>query len=189
MLLVLFIIQFFIYEYVNLFRYYSPFTKYYINYKNCIDIVILAYYNFFVSHKQEDYIMKKKKLFSILLFFILLFTALSVFAGSSSFSEPLSSGYWSGSLSVGNLVVTAEKNLDPIPPTINLSAGVSGTVWFVDYYGNEYSSNYSEHQDYVDGVAAVLILPSGARTFTRADSYHYGYINGSCDNNYLSASN
>ncbi|MFA7673597.1 MAG: hypothetical protein WCY62_07065 [Clostridia bacterium] len=133
--------------------------------------------------------MKKKKLFSIVLVFLLLFTALSVFADSSDFSEPLGTGTWGGSLSVGNLVVTAEPNLDPIPPTTNLSAGVSGTVWFVDNYGNEYYSDFYVYEDYVDGVVAVLFLPSGARTFTRAESYHYGYINGYDDTHYLSASN
>jgi hypothetical protein len=70
-----------------------------------------------------------------------------------------------------------------------LSAGVSGTVWFVDYYGNQYYTNYSEYQDYVTGVTAVIILPSGFRRFVVAESYHYGYINGSYDNSYLSASN
>lgn len=133
--------------------------------------------------------MKKRKLLSVIFGFLMLFTVLSVFAGSSSFNEPLGSGYWSGALSVIDTVVSAETNLDPIPPTINLSAGVSGTVWFVDYYGNQYYTNYSEYQDYVTGVTAVIILPSGFRRFVVAESYHYGYINGSYDNSYLSASN
>ena len=133
--------------------------------------------------------MRGRKLLSIIFGFLLLFPVLSVFAGSSSFDEPLGSGYWSGALSVIDTVVSAETNLDPIPPTINLYAGVSGTVWFVDYYGNQYYSNFSEYQDYVTGVTAVIILPSGFRKFVAAESYHYGYINGSYDNNYLSASN
>jgi hypothetical protein len=114
---------------------------------------------------------------------------LSVNAGSDSFSKALGSGSWGGALSVIDSVVAAETNLDPIPPTTNLIAQVSGTVWFVDYYGNEYSSDYSEYQDYVLGVTAVILLPSGARTFTRAESYHYGYINGNDDTHYLYASN
>ena len=157
-------------------------------YKN-IDIITFECYYYIISHKQEAYIMKKRKLLSVIFGFLMLFTVLSVFAGSSSFNEPLGSGYWSGALSVIDTVVSAETNLDPIPPTINLSAGVSGTVWFVDYYGNQYYTYYSEYQDYVTGVTAVIILPSGFRRFVAAESYHYGYINGSYDNNYLSASN
>lgn len=154
-----------------------------------IDIITFECYYYLISHKQEAYIMKKRKLLSVIFGFLMLFTVLSVFAGSSSFNEPLGSGYWSGALSVIDTVVSAETNLDPIPPTINLSAGVSGTVWFVDYYGNQYYTNYSEYQDYVTGVTAVIILPSGFRRFVVAESYHYGYINGSYDNSYLSASN
>ncbi len=40
--------------------------------------------------------MKKRKLLSVIFGFLMLFTVLSVFAGSSSFNEPLGSGYWSG---------------------------------------------------------------------------------------------
>ena len=133
--------------------------------------------------------MKKRKLFSIVLAFLLLFTVLSVFADSSEFSEPLGSGTWSGSLSVGDSVVTAETNLDPIPPTTNLSAEVSGVVWYTDYSGNQYYSDFYEYQDYIDGVSIILVLPLGAKKFIEAESYHYGYINGSSDNNYLYASN
>jgi len=64
-------------------------------YKN-IDIITFECYYYLISHKQEAYIMKKRKLLSVIFGFLMLFTVLSVFAGSSSFNEPLGSGYWSG---------------------------------------------------------------------------------------------
>jgi hypothetical protein len=133
--------------------------------------------------------MKKRRLFSIVLVFILLFAALPVFADSSNFNELLGTGSWGGTLDVSDTVVAAETNLYPIPPTTNLSAEVNGVVWYIDYSGSEYYLGFYEYQDYIDSVSSVLVLPTGAKKFIEADSYHYGYINGSCDNNYLYASN
>ena len=133
--------------------------------------------------------MEKRKLLSIVLAFLLLFTALSVFADSSDFSEPLGTGTWSGALSVIDSVAAAETNLDPLHPTIYLIAEVSGTVWFIDYNGNQYYSTFYAHQDYVLGVSVMMPIPSGYKKFVEAESYHYGYIYGNDDTNYLSATN
>jgi hypothetical protein len=133
--------------------------------------------------------MKKRKLFAIVLAFLMLFTTLSVFADSSDFSEPLGTGTWGGALSAIDTVAAAETNLDPLHPTTYLIAEVSGTVWFIDYNGIEYYATFYAHEDYVLGVSVIVPIPSGYKRFTRAESYHYGYIYGNDDTHYLSVTN
>lgn len=131
--------------------------------------------------------MKKRKLLSVVLTILLSCSILSVFAGSNSFWEPLGSVYWSGSVDVTYATVSADTSLDPLPPIVNLYAGVSLTAYYIDFEDNLYFDEVGTYEDYVDYIGIFGQLKYGYKQFVAAYSSHRGYINGNEAFQYLNA--
>jgi hypothetical protein len=121
--------------------------------------------------------MKKRKRFSVILVFLMLFTVLSVFAGSNSFSVPLGSGYWGGSVSVSSTEANANTYLDPLPPTTNVYAGVSLGVYVLNQSGILHYSYIGAYEDYITYVGINGYASQGYTCYS-SHSSHRGYING-----------